>query len=237
MKQDESPPHEEEELDGEIVELDAEVLAGMRNIAQKAKPWDPFFSNIHPYQGSSEVEMVREWAEEMRKLGHTVPIDDIKRNINDPPDVFAVLDGAKIGIEVTLLIEEGEIAVYNERLRFLQRQSPDAMLPFEGGMWTQDMFEHKLRELVKKKDNRLRNFERERAKGESQQSCEFRLHRRILLIFTCELHLQDTAENYLRNIEVPQPACFDDVYVMRDYHTDGYNGHYPIHKVSMPLPA
>ena len=52
-----------------------------------------------------EVSNTQDWAKEMNKRGHSIPIPEIKANPNDPPDVFAEMDGNRIAIEVTRLVK------------------------------------------------------------------------------------------------------------------------------------
>ena len=61
------------------------------------------------FQGPMEVFATRCWAEEMNRRRHSIATCKIKDNRDDPPDVFAEMDGKTIGIEVTELIDKKAI--------------------------------------------------------------------------------------------------------------------------------
>ena len=81
----------------------------MRRILEKQSPQSPYLDNIHGHQEPAELDKVRDWATEMKKRGHSIsgigPNLDERENRDDPPDVLAEMDGKRIGIEVTDLVE------------------------------------------------------------------------------------------------------------------------------------
>ena len=65
-----------------------------------------FWHGKREFQGPMEVFTARCWAEEMNRRSHSIATCTIKEDLDDPPDVFAEMDGKKIGVEVTELIDK-----------------------------------------------------------------------------------------------------------------------------------
>ena len=106
---------------------------------------------------------------------------------------------------------------------------------FEGTsvQWTLELFQNRLREIVTKKNKQASSKKSKRVREQGEQALEFRLHRRVLLIFTPEVYLQDCLAEYLEKTELSRPENFDRVFVMGDYHPDGGSGHHPVFEVCL----
>ena len=174
--------------------------------------------NNWPDRGTSqspyEVAAVVDWAKEMKKRGHSIPICEIEANPNDPPDVKAKMDGKPIGIEVTRLAEiatRGNLPSYvffstpptpDEKERILaeisgkrsrmQQQSQVA------GPVPPGEFPERLKEFVHSKDKKTPR--------------DGSLHKQFLLIVTEEQE-GDLGE-YMKKIALPRPQNLDAVYMM-----------------------
>ena len=57
------------------------------------------------FQDQMEVGATRDWAEEMNKRGWKIDIHTIRKNSETYPDCVAEMDGEKIGVEVTELVD------------------------------------------------------------------------------------------------------------------------------------
>ena len=82
-------------------DLSPQDLEEIRTLFEKRHPRAPRFDNVHGYQQLSEIDCVRDLAKEMNKRGHSIPLDKINANPNDPPDCFAEMNGQPIAVEVT----------------------------------------------------------------------------------------------------------------------------------------
>ncbi len=172
-----------------------DLIKEVERVSKKIKPSSPYLDNITKYQGLSEIHMVKDWAKEMRKQGHS--ICQISGNDDDPPDVLAMLDDKPIGIEVTNLVE------------YLHEDQH----PRE---WTLEDFRKRLAEIVETKNQKARRKKEERVEHEGAQALDCRLHKQILLIFTPEMYLQHRLKEFLDQTMLPRPRIFSQVFVMGD---------------------
>ena len=197
---------------------------------------------MHEYQRRAEAAIVEDWAEEMGRRGH--PLCNIKSNEDDPPDVLAVMGGNLIGIEVTMLVEY--VPEHQVGVRVFRRDSP----PDEGGSriaaqcgsqsipkympivceWTLEQFQIRLDEIARRKNKQACSKKAQREREQGEHALDWRLHRRILLIFS---YPQDCLAEHLATTELSRPEHFDCVFVMGDYVPDGGSGHHPVFEVSL----
>ena len=226
-------------------ELSDEVLLALRRIADKSSPHSPYFDNMHEHQRRAETAIVRDWAEEMERLGQSVC--EIKSNEDDPPDVLAVMDGNLIGIEVTMLVEY--VREHQVGVRGFLRDSPsdegESRIVAQRGSqsfpkylpvaceWTLELFQIRLNEIARKKDKQARAKKDKREREQGEHALDWRLHRRIPLIFTPAIYLQDYLAEYLAKTELSRPEQFDCVFVMGDYVPDGGSGRHPVFEVCL----
>ena len=113
--------------------LDKTIL---NKIADKAKSSHPAFDNIQipGIQAWGEVDYVKHWAKEMNRRDPSKQICVEGSNPEDPPDVFAKMNGERVGIEVTRLVEDsnGEPQTY----------------------WSLDQFRERLEKSIQEKDGK-----------------------------------------------------------------------------------
>ena len=84
-------------------------------------------------------------------------------------------------------------------------------------MWTLELFQMRLGEIVKKKDKKAGAKKTKRMRKHGKDTLDSRLHSSILLIFTPELYLQHHLAKYLEQTEVRRPENFDRVFLMGHY--------------------
>ena len=184
-------------------------------------------------QGSMEVDATRDWAKEMNKRGHSIPICRIKGNRDDPPDVFAEMDGEKIGVEVIELVDEAAIRKYPE-IPWFEEPGPHfldqiASLPRPPILvvWGLDNFQKRLNEIVLDKEGKAREKDKRDGKDRS-------LSKQFLLIVTDEPWLDEaTLSGYLKTIKPQQSRNFEGIYVMGSYVPADGEGHYPVFEVTL----
>ena len=178
------------------------------------------------FQGPMEVFATRCWAEEMNKRGRQIDIDTIRKNPETYPDCLAEMDGEKIGIEVTELVDEEAIDEHPKIPPLVvtaDRPGSCALdklpQPMPPG-WPLDKFERCLNKRVQRKDERVKDGS---------------LSKQFLLIVTCEPWLDEaTLSAYLKTIELQRPQNFDGVYIMGSYMPDpDGEGHYPAFEVAV----
>ena len=177
------------------------------------------------FQGPMEVFAARCWAEEMNRRGYQINIHTIRKNPETYPDCLAEMDGEKIGIEVTELVDEDAIDEPPKipPLVELVEPRPHALdklpqpMPLE---WSSDKFERSLNKIVQRKDERVKDSS---------------LSKQFLLIVTCEPSLDEaTLSEYLKTIKLQRPQNFDGVYIMGSYVPDpDGEGHYPVFEVPL----
>ena len=179
-----------------------------------------------------EVFATRCCAKEMNRRGHSIPIRKIKENLdneirkNDPPDVFAEMDGKKISVEVAELVCEEAINAYPEIPPLVEpvEPGPHALDKLPQPMppkWPLGKFERRLREIVQCKEEKARKKHKRDGKDNS-------LSKQSLLIVTDEPWLDEkTLSEYLKTIKLQRPQNFDGVYIM------GSEGHYPVFEASL----
>ena len=92
------------------------------------------------HQWCMEVGATRDWAKEMNKRGWQINIATIQQNPETYPDCLAEMDGQKIGVEVTEMVDRNA----------MEEQNP--MPP-----WPLDKFHEHLNERVQEKDKRVRD--------------------------------------------------------------------------------
>ena len=148
---------------------------------------------------------------------------EIKTNNDDPPDVFAEMDGEPICVEVTRLIDEPTQKSKKEILAGLKDWTP----------WPRKRFQECLREAVQKKDSKMKEKYGKTGRVPS-------LHKQFLLLVTDELYLGDVLADYLKNenkVTIPRPHSFDAVYVMGaempQSETDPVETRCPVFEVSL----
>ena len=159
-----------------------------------------FWHTDNKSQGLMEVDAVRDWAKEMNQRGHSIPTSTVKRNRDDPPDVFAEMDGEKIGVEVIELVDEGAIRKYPE-IPWLEEPGPHfleqlASLPRPPlfVVWGLDDFQKRLNEIVLDKEEKAR-------KKDTRDDKDRSLSKQFLLIVTDEPCLDEaTLSGYLATI-------------------------------------
>ncbi|WP_425155531.1 hypothetical protein [Candidatus Palauibacter sp.] len=99
----------------------------MKRIATKSSG-APDFNDVRGYQARSEVAVVEDWINEMRRQGCWIQDYRIESVQDDPPDCVVRFDETRVGVEVTTLWEPCEPA------------------------WSFDEFQDRLRKRVAKKD-------------------------------------------------------------------------------------
>ena len=188
-------------MDGEgVVSLETEKVA---------KDWSDKGKNQPLFNKCTTVD----WAKEMKKRGHSIPICEIEANPNDPPDVKAKMDGKPIGIEVTRLAkfwnpyknpivcfptppapdeQEKILGEIREECSKMKQQSPVA------GPVPPGEFPERLKEMVHSKEKKTPR--------------DGALHKQFLLIVTEEQ--EGDLDDYMKKIALPRPQNFDAVYVM-----------------------
>ena len=177
------------------------------------------------FQGPMEVFATRAWAEEMNRQGCQINICTIRKNTERYPDCLAEMDGEKIGVEVTELVDENAIKEHPKIPPLVEpvEPGPHALDKLPQPMppeWSSDKFEQRLNEIVQRKDRRVKDGS---------------LSKQFLLIVTCEPYLdEETLSGYLKTIKLQQPWHFDGVYVMGSYMPDpDGEGHYPVFEVPL----
>ena len=181
----EPPVQDDDDLDMEA--LKRYVEAGERRAAKgiRVSHWDA----PNEFQPVQELMIVEELAKSLKEQG-IAEIREIEPNPapNELPDCHARLDGKRIGIEVTELIE-----------------------PFEHWTdWPLERFREKLAASIDKKDRKAGKPERAPALS--------RLHQLWLVIATDErLLTPKLIEAHLAWIRPTKPAHFDAVFVLGPY--------------------
>ena len=178
------------------------------------------------YQDYFEVCATRDWARELRKSHHSIPDYKIKKNDDDPPDVLADMDGKRIGVEVTRLVNE-----QTQKCNRKYRSRPEKQ---KVALWPREEFQEHLVKAVRKKDSNMKNRHGKMGRVPG-------LHKQFLLLVTDELHLgEGVLADYLsaeNKVTVPRPDSFDAVYVMGRVEfgeeTNPVEVHYPVFEVSL----
>ena len=184
-----------------------------------------FFHTPQKYKRLEEVSDTRAWAEEMNKRGFQIDLDTIRPNPTDPPDVFAEMDGKRIGVEVTELVDEEAIRAHPKVPRYqgpghFRKHFPDSPIV----KWSPAKLERYLWKIVQKKDMAARS------PSVSEQ---------FLLIVTDEpwfIHAGSTVlPEYLEIVKLPRPRNLDGVYIMGSSMTDGdsEDAHYPVFEIPL----
>ena len=152
------------------------------------------------FQPLFEIYAARDWARELNTWGHSVADSEIKKNDDDPPDIFAEMDGEPICVEVTRFIDERTQKFKKEILAGRK----------DWALWPRERFQKCLREAVQEKDSLMKN---KYGKGRVPS-----VHKQFLLLVTDELYLgEDVLDDYLTDenkVTVPRPHSFDAVYMM-----------------------
>lgn len=182
----------------------------------------PYWHADNEFQGPMEVGAVIDWAKEMNKRGWQIDICTIKKNCEPYPDCIAEMNGEKIGVEVTELVDEDAIRGHPENPHY---EGPEQfMSEFQSPMppkWPFEKFERCLRKIVCRKDKRTRDSS---------------LAKQFLLIVTDEPWLDEaTLADHLSTVKLQRPRHFDGVYVMMSYVPNPAgkgHGHHPVFEVS-----
>ena len=110
------------------------------------------------FQDRMEVEATKDWAGEMNRRGWKIDIHTIRKNSETYPDCIAEMDGERIGVEVTELVDGNAIREHPENPRY---EGPEQFLrEFSQPMppkWPFEKFERYLRERVCCKDKRVKD--------------------------------------------------------------------------------
>ena len=196
------------------------------------------------YKDLFEFFNTRDWAGELNKSGHSIPDSKIESNDDDPPDVWAEMDGKRICVEVTRLMDEP-----TQKLKKQYEQIPEKQIV---ALWPRERFQECLMKAVQDKDSKMKGKYGTTGRVPS-------LHKQFLLLVTKELYLEeDDLAGYLTSenkVTVPRPNSFDAVYVMGkhvpndgdsglrrvfrpnlEYEAVGPNlgeGHFPVFEVSL----
>ena len=207
------------------------IIAGLKRIENMnrkrghAPYWHAEDNADYKFQGPMEVYAARCWAEEMNRRCCQIDIDTIRKNPETYPDCLAEMDGEKIGIEMTELVDEETIDEHPK--------IPPLVAPVEPGPhaldklpqpmppeWSLDKFERCLNKRVQRKDERVKDGS---------------LSKQFLLIVTDEPWLDEaTLSEYLKTIRLQRPRHFDGIFVMGSYVPDGEgHGHYPVSEASL----
>ena len=109
-------------------------------------------------QDSMEVGAARDWAGEINKRGWKIDTRTILKNSETCPDCIAVMDGEKIGVEATELVDENAIREHPGNPRYegpeqFGREFPILMPP----QWPFEKFEQHLWERERRKDVRVKD--------------------------------------------------------------------------------
>ena len=221
-------------------EHELELFGAMKRIENKNRKRGhaTFWNTDNKSQGFMEVDAARNWAQEMNKRGHSIPICKIEENRdgenrkNDPPDVLAEMDGEKIGVEATELVDEKAIKEHPKipPLMELVEPGPHALDKFPQPIplqWPLDKFRKHLQNLVLDKEKKARKKEKRAGKDSS-------LSKQFLLIVTDEDWLDEaTLSEYLQTTKLQPPRYFDGVYVMMAYVPADGEGHYQVFEVTL----
>ena len=173
------------------------------------------------FQDRMEVEATKDWAGEMNRRGWKIDIHTIRKNSETYPDCIAEMDGERIGVEVTELVDGNAIREHPENPRY---EGPEQFLrEFSQPMppkWPFEKFERYLRERVCCKDKRVKDGS---------------LSKQFLLVVTDEPWLDKaTLAEHLKTIKLQRPRHFDGVYVMTFYVPNPAgkgHGHHPVFEV------
>ena len=171
------------EMDALVRLVEADKRKAKKGI--RVSHWDA----PNEFQGAQELAIAKELAKSVAEQGRA-GVREIVLNAdpNELPDCHAKLDGERIGIEVTELIEP-------------RQQWSD---------WPLARFEERLAAIIAKKDEKAGALER--AVGLS------RLQQLWLVIATDEpLLVPRLIREYLATIRLPKPSRFDAVFVLGPY--------------------
>ena len=164
----------------------------------------PYWDADNKSQCWMEVGATSDWAEEMNSQGHQIDTDTIRKNPEIYPDCLTEMDGEKIGIEVTELVDTNGIKEHPDNPRYggPEQFLREFAIPLPR-LWSSDKLEKELVAIVRRKDE----------KGKSNS-----LSKQFLLIVTDEPGLDEAIlSECLKAITLQQPRHFDGVYVMMSY--------------------
>ena len=157
----------------------------------------------------SEDLQLSSWMDAVEAKGERVT--EPSRNPKDPPDFWVKLDGNRIGVEVTELVDQ-EFLSHNEK-------SPEAPwdtshgVGFERSFWTEEKFAERVGVCIRKKgDKYTRN----------------RKNIDVLAIVCgeCGLYERDV-QNWLPNVTFPKFQCIGRVDLVLNYRA-GALGYHPV---------
>ena len=155
-------------------------------------------------QGLMEVNATKDWAKEMNKRGWQINMGTIQKNAEIYPDCLAEMDGKKIGVELTEMVDR----------KAIKEKHP---IP----PWPLDKFREHLSERVQEKDKRVRN------RSLSKQFL-------LIVTDEWYLTEATTLPEYLKTIELQQHRNFDGIYVMTSYMPNpDEQGCYPVFEVRL----
>ena len=246
---------EEKEISpGAICKDCLDDLNSMHSSNQNRK-YATFWHAEGKFQKPMEVYAVRTWANEMQRIDSLASICEIEpnRNANAFPDVFANMNGKCIAIEVTELVDEGAIGIFqqppqanilygkygsppvneNERRELQEEADRDVQDAPKGSMWREparwdlEKFQKYLEKRVQKKEEQAREWD-------TKENTIRSLDKLILLIVTGEHNLcEEALEKYLKKIKLSRTQYFHAVYMMGGHVPDDGEGHYPVFEVCL----
>lgn len=103
----------------------------------------------------------------------------------------------------------------------------------QGVEWTLELFQTRLAEIVKTKDEKIAAKKAKRMGEHGENALDSRLHNSFLLIFTPEFYLQAHLDEYLEETEVRRPENFDRVFLMGHYVPGERARRHPVFEVRL----
>ena len=180
-----------------------------------------YFNSVHGYKQLTERAAVEDWAKEMHRSNPSIEICKFKENPveHGTPDVFAEMNGEKIGVEVTILIpkENKEPTVYfgekqipneDEKKKLVEELKREASIKgqewWRRGDWTPETLQKDLKKRVQTKNGLMKH---------GKKGPDGSLSKQFLLIDVLYLD-ENSLATYLDEITLPRPDNFDAVYMM-----------------------
>ena len=167
----------------------------------------PYYDHLLGFQSESELRYTEEWAKEMNKRDPSIIIADLEPNPSDPPDVFAKMNGKKIGIEVTKLVATHDYMSYafdNTQNKLVNPKYHPADPKSIERPWSLELFRKQLEGIIKIKDRKS-----PKASDVYQQYLLIPTHQILL----CEAILSE----YLDGYAIDRPRNFDAVFILGDH--------------------
>ena len=167
----------------------------------------PHYDHLLGFQSEAELRYTEEWATELNIRDPSIRISDIESNSSDPPDVFAKLNGNKIGIEITKLVATHAYIGYTfdaTQNKLVDPKFHPADQKSTERPWSEDLFRERLEQVVAAKDLK------------TPKASD--LYQQYLLIPTHQVYLcQEILSEYLDGYAIERPLNFDAVYILGDH--------------------